>query len=556
MRQKILVMIAVMSGLFLVALDQTIISTALGKIVQEFNSFSSLGFVVTAYLLFSTVTVPLAGKMSDMFGRRLVLLVGVILFTIASLLSGMSANIEQLILFRAIQGIGGGIIMANAFTIVGDLFSPRERGKWQGLISAVFGLSSVIGPLLGGFLTDSHSFFGLTTDWRWTFFINVPIGIFAAFVIAKFCPSIKHDKKHYIDYLGAATITLALSSLVLAVDNTELIFKSLIDNGIAVSLIKTVLFSFSALMAAAFVAAEHRAKQPIIPLRFFKNRTFTSVMTAALLFGAAFLGAILYLTQFNQQVFGANATEAGLMLLPMMVGMIAASLVIGQIVSKTGKYKGFILGGFAAAAAGVFALSFLTPESPYWHEAIIMSFMGIGLGTGMPIMNLAVQNEFEQHDLGAATASSQLFRGLGSTVGTAVLSGILTVGVTAGIGDIKNDAYIQSLRQSPAASQLFEGEVDANTVLQINAERDTITQQANEAIDAAPVATPVKEAQKEQFITNQEEFKGNVVEAFTDSLHTVFYVSSGLMVLALMAVSFITQRELRGDPDDAPGIVE
>lgn len=556
MRQKILVMIAVMSGLFLVALDQTIISTALGKIVQEFNSFSSLGFVVTAYLLFSTVTVPLAGKMSDMFGRRLVLLVGVVLFTIASLFSGMSANIDQLILFRAIQGIGGGIIMANAFTIVGDLFSPRERGKWQGLIGAVFGLSSVIGPLLGGFLTDSHTFFGLTTDWRWTFFINVPIGIFAAFVIARFCPSIKHDKKHYIDYLGAATITLALSSLVLAVDNTELIFKSLIDNGVSLAFIKTVLFSFSGVMAAAFVAAEHRAKQPIIPLRFFKNRTFSSVMTAALLFGAAFIGAILYLTQFNQQVFGANATTAGLMLLPMMGGMILASLVIGQIVSKTGKYKGFILAGFAAAAAGVFTLSFLTPESPYWHEAIIMALMGIGLGTGMPIMNLAVQNEFEQHDLGAATASSQLFRGLGSTIGTAVLSGILTVGVTAGIGDIKNDAYIQAIQKSPAASQMIDGEVDANTVLQINAQRDTIAEQANAAIDAAPIPAPAKDVQKEQFAANQEEFKNNVIAAFTDSLHTVFHVSAGLMLLALVAVSFITQRELRDGPDDAPGVIE
>lgn len=556
MRQKILVMIAVMSGLFLVALDQTIISTALGKIVEEFHSFSSLGFVVTAYLLTSTVTVPLAGKFSDMFGRRMVLLSGVVVFTIGSLMSGLSGSIEQLILFRAIQGIGGGIIMANAFTIIGDLFTPRERGKWQGLFGAVFGLASVVGPLLGGFLTDAHNIFGLVTDWRWTFFINIPIGIFSAIIIARYCPSIKHDKKHYLDYAGAATLTLALSSVVLAVDNTELIFKSLIDNGVSLTLIKTVLFSFSAIMAALFVWAESRARQPIIPLRFFKNRTFTSVMISALLFGAAFLGAILYLTQFNQQVFGVNATDAGLMLLPFMGGMIAASMTVGQIVSRTGKYKSFILVGFAIATVGIFALSFLTPTSPYWHEAIIMVFIGMGMGTAMPIMNLAVQNEFEQQDLGAATSSSQLFRGLGSTIGTAVLSGILTVGVTAGIGDIKNDAYLQALSKSPEASQMLGDKIDANTVLQINAQRATIADQATEAIDAAPVPTQIKETQKEQFAKNQTEFKDTVVNAFSDSLHKVFYVSAGLMVLALIAVSFVKEKKLRDGHNDAPGVAE
>jgi MFS family permease len=446
--------------------------------------------------------------------------------------------------------------MANAFTIIGDLFSPRERGKWQGLFGAVFGLASVVGPLLGGFLTDAHNILGLVTDWRWTFFINIPIGIFAGIVIARYCPSIKHDKKHYLDYAGAATLTLALSSVVLAVDNTELIFKGLIDNGVSLTLIKTVLFGFSAIMAALFVWAESRARQPIIPLRFFKNRTFTSVMIAALLFGAAFLGAILYLTQFNQQVFGVNATDAGLMLLPFMGGMIAASMTVGQIVSRTGKYKNFILVGFAVATAGIFALSFLTPTSPYWHEAVIMVFIGMGMGTAMPIMNLAVQNEFEQHDLGAATSSSQLFRGLGSTIGTAVLSGILTVGVTAGIGDIKNDAYLRAISKSPQASQILGDKVDANAVLQINARRDTIAEQSAKAIDAAPVSAPVKQAQKEQFTKNQTEFKDTVVNAFSDSLHKVFYVSAGLMVLALFAVSFVKERKLRGGNDDAPGVVE
>ena len=217
-------MFSVMASLFLVALDQTIIATALGKIVEEFNAFSSLSLIVTAYLLTTTVTVPIAGKLSDLFGRRNVLLTGVFIFVLGSLLSGIAGTIDQLVWFRALQGIGGGIITANAFTIVGDLFAPRERGKWQGIMGAVFGLSSVIGPLLGGWLTDGQSLFGITTDWRWTFFINVPIGIAAFAMIAIFSPSFKHVTRPKIDYWGAALLTVVLATTVLAVDNTESIF--------------------------------------------------------------------------------------------------------------------------------------------------------------------------------------------------------------------------------------------------------------------------------------------------------------------------------------------
>ncbi|QQR50877.1 MFS transporter [Candidatus Saccharibacteria bacterium] len=223
-----------------------------------------------------------------------------------------------LIAWRALQGIGGGIITANAFTIIGDLFKPRERGKWQGMIGAVFGMSSVIGPLLGGWLTDGQHIFGAVTDWRWTFWINVPVGIVALYMIATHLPTIRSGSRHRPDYLGAAFISVALASIVLAVDNTEMVFANIINDILTVGVVKTVLWLTAVVFAALFIATERRAKEPILPLRFFKNRTYALMSSVILLFGAAFLGAILYLTQFNQQVFAATPSQSGLMLLPMV----------------------------------------------------------------------------------------------------------------------------------------------------------------------------------------------------------------------------------------------
>ena len=533
-----------MSALFLVALDQTIVSTALAAIVKEFNSFSSLGFIVTAYMLTTTVTVPLAGKLSDMYGRKPLLLAGVSIFTIGSLLSGLAPTVEWLIAWRALQGIGGGIITANAFTIVGDLFPPKQRGKWQGLIGAVFGVSSVVGPLLGGWLTDGVSLFGMVSDWRWTFLINVPIGVIATILIIRYCPQIKHDRTHKPDYLGALFITIALATLVLAVDNTEMIFKGLIERGVSLALIQGVLLTVSALAALSFVLIERRAKQPILPLRFFANRTYRLIMAAASLFGAAFMGAILYLTQFNQQVFGATASQAGLMLLPMVAGITTSSITVGRLVAKTGRYKRWIVGGFGVTAASVAALTILQPESPYWHEAVVMALAGLGLGAAMPILTLAVQNEFTQKDLGAATSSVQLFRGLGSTIGAAVLSGILTAGILAHVGDPHQLPYIQSLQRSPAAQQMLSGELNADVLLRLNAQKETIAKAAAQGFERLPA--PAQAQAKQQFSRQQDEFTNVILHAFTDGLHQVFLISSGLMVVAMIAVIPVREKRLRG----------
>ena len=543
-RNKLIVMSAVMSALFLVALDQTIVSTALAAIVKEFNSFSSLGFIVTAYMLTTTVTVPLAGKLSDMYGRKPLLLAGVSIFTIGSLLSGLAPTVEWLIAWRALQGIGGGIITANAFTIVGDLFPPKERSKWQGLFGAVFGMSSVAGPLIGGWLTDGVLLFGMVSDWRWTFLINVPIGVIATVLIIRYCPQIKHDRTHKPDYIGALLITIALATLVLAVDNTEMLFKGLIERGVSLALVQGMLLTISVLAALSFVLIEQRAKQPILPLRFFANRTYSLIMAAASLFGAAFMGAILYLTQFNQQVFGATASQAGLMLLPMVAGSITSSITIGRLVAKTGAYKRWIVAGFGLTAVGVAVLTILQPESPYWHEAIVAVFVGLGFGAAMPILTLAVQNEFTQKDLGAATSSVQLFRGLGSTIGAAVLSGILTAGILAHVGDPHQLPYIQSLQRSPAAQQMLSGELNADVLLRLNAQKETIAKAAAQEFERLPA--PAQAQAKQQFSQQQEEFTNVILHAFADGLHQVFLISSGLMVVAMIAVMPVREKRLRG----------
>lgn len=555
LRSKIIIMLSVMASLFLVALDQTIIATALGRIVEDFNAFDSLSWIVTAYLLTTTITVPIAGKLSDLFGRRSILLIGVAIFSIGSLLSGMSGNVEQLIAWRAFQGIGGGIITANAFTIIGDLFAARERGRWQGLFGAVFGLASVVGPLLGGWLTDGQTILGLTTDWRWTFFINVPVGIAALALIAIFCPPLRHDKKPVVDYLGAALLTVALGTLVLAVDNTDQIFANFMDStGITLTALRTAMFSVVVLAVGLFIWVERRAKEPIIPLAFFRNKNFVLIMGIATLFGAAFMGSILYLTQFNQQVFQATPTESGLMLLPMIVGLMATSITSGQIISKTGRYKIFMQFGIVLATVMVFMLSTLTPDTSYAYEAIIMVFLGAGLGVVMPVMNLAVQNEFAQHELGVATSSSQLFRSLGSTVGIAIFGAMLTAGLTSGLSGIDNNAYVQMLKQSPAATKIGDL-TDTNTLLNLNMPdtRQKITDAFNESVASLPQAA--RDKAKSDFTAKQDDYAHAITQAFSDSLRRIFTVSSVLMLAAAVLVFSLKERPLKAaDAEQTPSM--
>lgn len=545
-------MFSVMASLFLVALDQTIIATALGKIVEEYNAFSSLSLIVTAYLLTTTVTVPIAGKLSDLFGRRNVLLTGVAVFAIGSLLSGIAGSIEQLVWFRALQGIGGGIITANAFTIVGDLFVPRERGKWQGLIGAVFGLSSVVGPLLGGWLTDGQNVFGLTTDWRWTFYINVPIAIVAFGLIAYFSPSFKHMKRPKIDYFGAALLTVVLAGIVLAVDNTESIFADVLTTfSLSLTGLRIIMGTIIAAALAAFVWRESRVEEPILPLGFFKNHNFVVVMGIASLFGAGFMGSILYLTQFNQQVFGASPTESGLMLLPMVGGLMLSSIGSGQIISRIGRYKIFMQVGIVLATGMVALLSTLTPEASYAYEAIIIAVLGFGLGMVMPVMNIAIQNEFKQAQLGVATSSVQLFRGLGSTIGIALFGALLTSGITANLTDVKNDDYLATLQHSPAAKQIGDTS-DSNTLLTLNT--PDVKQRISDgfAEGTKDLPAPARQAATTSFEHDQAAYSNKITHAFSDSLQRIFLTSSVLMATAAVLVFVLKERHLSHEIDAIP----
>lgn len=543
-----------MASLFLVALDQTIVSTALGKIVEDFNAFDSLSWIVTAYLLTTTVTTPIAGKLSDLFGRRSVLLTGVAVFALGSLFSGMAADVNQLIWARAFQGIGGGIITANAFTIIGDLFEARERGRWQGMFGAVFGIASVVGPLLGGWLTDGQHLLGAITDWRWTFFINVPIAAVAFTLIAVFTPSLRHEKKPKIDYIGAGLLAIVLATIVLAVDNTATTFAGLMDwANISLLTLRVIMGGIVAVALAALIAVERRAEQPTLPISMFSNTNFLRIVGIATLFGVGFMGSILYLTQFNQQVFGVTPTQSGLMLLPMMAGIMTSSIGSGQVISRVGRYKIFMQVGIILATVMIAFLTTLNPESPYWQEAIMMFGIGLGLGLVMPIMNIAVQSEFKQSQLGVATSSVQLFRGLGSTIGIAVFGALLTSGIATHLTNIQDNAYVKSLSQSPQVKKIGDLK-DSNTLLTLN------TPDVKEKIkdgftsSTANLPAPIKEQATKTFDKNQSEYSDKITHAFSDSLRQLFIISAITMGFASIFVFTLKERELKhADPSVTPG---
>ncbi len=411
-RQIYLTLAGLILAMLLAALDQTVVGTAMPRVIAELKGFNHYAWVFTAYMVTSTTMVPIFGKLSDIYGRKWFYLGGVATFLMASWLCGLSQTMTQLILFRGLQGVGAGVMQAIAFTVVGDLFPPAERGKIQGVFSAVFGLASIVGPTLGGWITDN-------LNWRWVFYVNVPIGVLALATLFFFFPHIKpHGHERSIDYWGVLALIFGVVPMLIAFSwaGTEYPWGSSRIIG---------LLAFSAIMLLGFVWLETRAQEPVIPLSLFRNRTFTVSVISTFITSAGMFGAIMYIPLFVQGVIGTSATSSGTILMPMMFALIFSSIVSGQIISRTGKYKAITIIGLLVMTGGLYLLSRMDASATNALVVRNMVITGLGLGVTMPVFTMAVQNALPYKMLGVGTSSLQFFRSIGGTIGVAIYGSLL-----------------------------------------------------------------------------------------------------------------------------------
>jgi len=484
------IMIALMLTMFLAALDQTIVSVALPRIVSDLNGLSSLAWVVTAYLLASTASTPIWGKISDLYGRKIMLQIAIVMFLAASFLAGASQTMEWLIISRGLQGLGGGGIMVLAMASIADVIPPRERGRYTGLFTATFAFSSVAGPLIGGFFVESLS-------WRWIFYINIPFGIIAFFVIAAVFNVPTQRVQHKIDYVGAALMVAGVSTLLLLVEwgGTRYAWGS--------STILTMTAA-SFILLSTFVWHETRTEEPLVPMALFKNQIFTMASAISFVVGLAMFGAIIFIPVFMQIVQGNTPTEAGMKMLPMMAGMAGTSIIVGRLTSRLGRYKMFPIFGTASAAVSMLILSQIAVDTPYWFIAIGLFVLGMGMGSTMQVLALAVQNSVAMKDVGVAISGSTFFRSIGATLGTAIFGAIMTTQLARNI----------------------ETSFPVGTVTDIDVSKFT---SAVSTISALP--------------TKLHEI---VLNAYADSLSHIFVVAFPIMVLGFVLSLFL--KEIRLSP--------
>ncbi|WP_025844975.1 MDR family MFS transporter [Paenibacillus ehimensis] len=510
-KRKLTIMIAIIAAMFFSAINQTIVGTALPRIIAKLGGMDYYTWVITIYLLTSTIATVLVGKLSDIYGRKPFILTGIVLFMIGAFMAGTSADIFQLITYRGIQGVGAGIIMATAFTAVGDLFAPRERGKWSGIMMSVFGFASVVGPALGGYIVDH-------LEWHWVFWIFLPLGIVAFVMILTMFPKVERKPSESIDYFGSLFLTLTIVPMLLAFSwaGTKYAWGSSQILG---------LFACTLVALAIFLWVESRVKSPVLPLSLFKNGIVTISNVIGFIMNAGMMGALMYTPFFVQGVMGISPTYSGYVTMPMSIGMVATSAISGQLITKTGKYKRIAIIGIVIMVIGMMIMHYMNTISV---TVLSMIVFGFGLGLGMPVFSLTVQNAVSPKDLGVATASSQLFRNLGGTIGIAVMGTIMSTGMTNKLQDL-----------------LASGQgVDLSKLDPKVAEKLASFHNPQMLLDQ-PKLAQIQAALPPELQTVFGRMIDSLREALSYSLANVFLAGAALLVVALVLTFFLKEIPLR-----------